>query len=1356
MRAVLFHRRVHKKIREKALPGEQIAKCVRLLSQGQTDHLGLRMKRLKGVNYPVFEARVNRDVRLIFTVQPAHAYTKENGEDKDHLISQLVVWDIDHHDDALHAARRIRYDSLQQAEHLNLETALHPDGVLEEIEVVKLPEYPTVPLSVVEGAVRTGKSVLRQYVRLSYRGEDWWLEKAIETERESLYDAQEFWEVDLHRIEEEIESIARSDEDFLLRLLPEQMEYVRMPGPLLLSGTVGSGKTTIMLYHLYRQARANPAGRYLVVTYSPTLTRLCYLLFAHLPQGRDLLKRVDILSYEALLHRQFPDSTVVSYAERRRQFHEAYQRAKEVWRLGNLRGPLRSFQKRHKELPWDEETLWAEYWDVIKGQLNWQTRQLLDQEGYLYSAASALSPEEREAVWAAVQMWFQFEKADELDLSRRLWEDPESVSAEYDGVYVDEIQDLCEVQWMLLMRLVTHHAGLFFTGDPFQALRPSGFHWNRLVSRLSQKVEVREGSLQLNLRNSRQIAQFVQTELERVRAKYALDEMPDYHVTARLEGLHPVCAATEQYVADPTPLAKWLGDQGVVIVWDEEDKDAPLAQSLQQHVPLCCVEEAKGLEFDRALLLNIYGCMREQMRQSQVLRRQAFSRLYVALTRARRGLIIVEDRSSDLPPALAPLTPEWLDGWNAVETVVVRSCEVIRCKYEQEGYEKAAVIYEQMGDYANAARCYEQAGKHAEAARCWGEFYERQDNWLEAAQWFEKAALFARAAQCYEQAGQHVEAARCYDQVGDYANAARCYERAGDYAKAGQRYEKARDYANAAHCYEQVGDYAKAGQCYEKAKDYANAARCYEQAGQHAEAAWCYERAGDYANAARCYEQAGQHAEAARCGGEFYERQGNWSEAARWFEKARLFDRAARCYEQAGQHAEAARCGGEFYESQGNWSEAARWFEKARLFDRAARCYERAGDYANAARCYEQAGQHAEAARRYDQAGDYANAARCYKQVGGYAKAAQCYEKARDYANAAQCYEQAGQHAEAAWCYERAGDYAKAARCYEQAGQHAEAARCYERVEDYANAAQCYERAGDYAKAGQFYEKARDYANAARCYEQAGQHAEAARCGGKFYARQGNWLEAAQWFEKAGLFARAARCYEELKDYNNAARCYERAGDYANAARCYERVGEYGEAAQCYEQAGQHAEAARCWGEFYARQGNWLEAARWFEKARLFDRVAQCYEQAGQHAEAAWCYERAGDYAKAARCYEHVEDYANAARCYERVEDYANAARCYERVGDYANAAWCYEQAGDYAKAARCYEQAGQHAEAAWCYERAGDYAKAARCYEQVGGYAKAGQCYEKAKDHANAARCYEQARKPKEAARCWGKFYER
>ncbi|MGQ9486323.1 MAG: hypothetical protein ACUVR7_12995 [Armatimonadota bacterium] len=366
------------------------------------------MKRLKGIDVPVFEARVDRDIRLVFTVQGSTEY---DGGNSVHIRDRIVVWDVDHHDDALDRARCLSYDRLHALEPCSVACLLSEDGVLEEMDVSALPEYPFVPVDVVEKAVKRGTSVLRQYVNRHYRGEEWWFEQATAAERESLYDAQ--------------------------------------------------------------------------------------------------------------------------------QFHERYRDMLERWKMGAVPKSRRDFRKRHAQFPWDEETLWGEYWDTIKGQLNWRTESLLDKEGYIRDAATEFNAEEREAIWEVISTWFEFEGQDELDLCRQLWEECDSLPREYAGVYVDEVQDLCEVEWMLLAQMVRHSGGLFFTGDPYQALRPSGFHWNRLRLRLGRQLQVQEGSLSLNLRNTWQIAEFVQGELERIRAKYHLEQQPDYRVIALIGGLPP-------------------------------------------------------------------------------------------------------------------------------------------------------------------------------------------------------------------------------------------------------------------------------------------------------------------------------------------------------------------------------------------------------------------------------------------------------------------------------------------------------------------------------------------------------------------------------------------------------------------------------------------------------------------------------------------------------------------------------------------------------------------------------------------------------------------------------------------------
>ncbi|MER3473193.1 MAG: hypothetical protein C4335_04015 [Armatimonadota bacterium] len=114
------------------------------------------------------------------------------------------------------------------------------------------------------------------------------------------------------------------------------------------------------------------------------------------------MPHVDIRSFEQILRDYFPDSAIVSYAERRRQFHECYTEAVRRWQMDAVPKALKRFRREHPQFPWDEETLWGEYWDTIKGQLNWATEDLLDEQGYIENAATEFSPKEREAIWAAI------------------------------------------------------------------------------------------------------------------------------------------------------------------------------------------------------------------------------------------------------------------------------------------------------------------------------------------------------------------------------------------------------------------------------------------------------------------------------------------------------------------------------------------------------------------------------------------------------------------------------------------------------------------------------------------------------------------------------------------------------------------------------------------------------------------------------------------------------------------------------------------------------------------------------------------------------------------------------------------
>src|SRR5436305_737672 len=75
---------------------------------------GTRVKRLKGVGHPVYEARTDSGDRLLFTM-----VRSASSDRPQRLATHLQVWDWVEHDDALRVARRNRSP---EAEFLELAT----------------------------------------------------------------------------------------------------------------------------------------------------------------------------------------------------------------------------------------------------------------------------------------------------------------------------------------------------------------------------------------------------------------------------------------------------------------------------------------------------------------------------------------------------------------------------------------------------------------------------------------------------------------------------------------------------------------------------------------------------------------------------------------------------------------------------------------------------------------------------------------------------------------------------------------------------------------------------------------------------------------------------------------------------------------------------------------------------------------------------------------------------------------------------------------------------------------------------------------------------------------------------------
>ncbi|MFW6181315.1 MAG: 3'-5' exonuclease, partial [Spirochaetota bacterium] len=287
------------------------------------------------------------------------------------------------------------------------------------------------------------------------------------------------------------------------------------------------------------------------------------------------------------------------------------------------------------------------------------------------------------------------------------------------------------------------------------------------------------------------------------------------------------------------------------------------------------------------------------------------------------------------------------------------------------------------------------------------------------------------------------------------------------------------------------------------------AAECYRNAGnavrEEEARAFVLEREGEHAAAGRLLEKHGHPARAAAC-----------------FERAGEPERALALWERLGEEERARRCRAGLHESRGEYEEAAAELEKL-------------GDLEGALRCWERAGNHLEAARRHLAAGRVREAALGFEKAGAVDEACRCYRKLKKPGKAAELYFRSGAYEKAAALYKKLKNTDMLARCWEKTGDYYQLALLHQKAKRIDEAVSCFAR------------------HAAESEENRQQLlAEAQRLDGGRTA-----LKAALRFSALGLYERSAPVFFKKGYLDAALRDYERAGDHEGAATCHHARGEY-------------------------------------------------------------------------------------------------------------------------------------------------------------------------------------------------------
>lgn len=434
--------------------------------------------------------------------------------------------------------------------------------------------------------------------------------------------------------------------DKVLSLDDAQETVYRLPPPLILIGSAGSGKTALALEKLKLAA-----GDVLYLTLSAYLAQHARnLYFAHGYAAEH--QNADFLSLRELVETiQVPEGREVGYAA------------------------FRGFVARHRQAfrdVADAHKLFEEFRGVLTGpsiEAPWLSREAYRELGV---RRSLFLDEERERVYDLFEKYVAWLRAEGLYDANVIAQHVYSRAPQrYDFVVVDEAQDLTNIQLALVLKTLRQAGSFLLCGDSNQVVHPNFFSWANVKTLFFEHEELaprqRIEVLRANYRNAVEVTDLANRLLRLKLARFGSIDRESHYLVEAL----PANRGSVELLPDRDAAVKELDAKThrsvrfAVIVLREEDK-AEAAGRFRTPL-LFSVQEAKGLEYENIILYNLVSRARSDFadvaagvaasdfeseaayarardkRDKSIERYKFFvNGLYVAMTRAVRRLYIVE------------------------------------------------------------------------------------------------------------------------------------------------------------------------------------------------------------------------------------------------------------------------------------------------------------------------------------------------------------------------------------------------------------------------------------------------------------------------------------------------------------------------------------------------------------------------------------------------------------------------------------------------------------------------------------------------------------------------------------------
>ncbi|OLO38938.1 hypothetical protein BTR23_10350 [Alkalihalophilus pseudofirmus] len=706
---------------------DQVNKRIEMLRNGFWKN-GTRVKKLKSINKKlmIFEARVNDGDRMLFTLYP-----DQNEHEKKTII--LIFHLSVKHDHVIRMASNILNDEINMVEY---EVEQEQEASFEELV------HETEPI--------WNQSIFyHQFDQLkSYEIEEETITRFM-NKRDMAPD--EFW-------------------DLKLKLTTEQRQLLNQPLPILISGTAGSGKTTIIIHKML----AEPAVKKLYITYSEELRDEARRQFLSLVRGidfeEDYRKNTFFMTFKDLIHATKKDE--IQSVITKDHFLHYYKKLSRNNQFEKIFPPLMA---------------WEEIRGVLKGGIHASSSYILSEEQY-QSLGEQEAPNfvgKREVfyhnIFLSYQKWLEeHHYIDEQDI---LNYSLQSKIEEYDMVICDEVQDLSMLHIQLIFSLADNNPHqIIIAGDDHQVVHHSGFRWENIKNAFYLQFGTRIkdiAQLSKNFRNTGKIAELADN-INQLQRQYTDFQYKTGNVAFFHSGTEPIVYdnldsnVIEQVAADFGPI-------DAVLVRSDEEKEVLRKTFMKKysHPPLIfTVFQAKGLEFNKVLLWGFFNEDSVQEKNWAKLRRiidhnnlhliknnpieQRFIRyeasmLYVAVTRGMKDCQVYDGKK-----------PSVFWKMKGIQDKVKFATKVE--KNQTEAHEEITVEdWLNQGKYLLNKKLYEQAFEcfnrikddrdvFREISICTAFMEKNQGNYHEAGRMFEQMDYYDDALYCYE-------TAECFDDI---------------------------------------------------------------------------------------------------------------------------------------------------------------------------------------------------------------------------------------------------------------------------------------------------------------------------------------------------------------------------------------------------------------------------------------------------------------------------------------------------------------------------------------------------------------------------------------------------------------